>query len=82
MPQVLILTEAGLMHQCLSPRRISKRSCRLPTLRPHFSNGYLCCTSDPGILRDCRDSPVRKSDVHTHHRSVIDVMAMFHQLLT
>jgi len=80
MPQVSIVTEAGLMHQCLSPRRISKRSCRPPTLRAHFSNGYLCCTSDPGILRDCRDSPVRKSDVHTHHRSVIDVIAILQQL--
>ena len=53
-----------------------------PMLRAHFSNGYLCFTSDPGILRGCRDFPVRKSrrsHSHTHYRSVINVMGMLQQ---
>jgi hypothetical protein len=61
MPQGLIVTEAALMYQCPSPRRISKRGLPSPMLRAHFSNGYLCFTSDPGMLRGCRDIPVRKS---------------------
>jgi hypothetical protein len=48
MPQGLIVTEAGLMYQCLSPRRISKRGAvpnaegsllqRLPLLHQRSRN--------------------------------------------
>jgi hypothetical protein len=61
MPQALIVTEAGLMYQCLSPQTNLEAGLQSPMLRAHFSNGYLCFTSDPGILRGCRDFPVRKS---------------------
>jgi hypothetical protein len=34
------------------------------TLRAHFSNGCLCCRAIPQYF-GCRNSTVRKSDVHT-----------------
>jgi hypothetical protein len=46
-------------------------------LRAHFSNGYLCFTSDPEYSEAVEISQYRSQDVHTHYRSVINVIGIY-----
>jgi hypothetical protein len=65
-------------------QEIQKRIKKLVTPKESSNGAVLEVSGDIELLRtgDVLDeSPlVRKSDVHAHHRSVIDVMAMFQQL--
>ena len=80
MPQGLIVTEAGLMYQCLSPRRISKRGCR-PQCRGLTSpTATSASPAIPEYSEAVEISRYGSQDVHTHYRSVINVIAIFQQL--
>jgi hypothetical protein len=71
MPQGLIVTEAGLMYQCLSPRRISKRGCR-PQCRGLTSpTATSASPAIPEYSEAVEISRYGSQDVHTHYRSVI-----------
>jgi hypothetical protein len=80
MPQVSIVTEGGLMHQCLSPRRISKRNCRSERLGPTSPTA----TSAAERSRNTPMSKLHGTEVRRshHHRSVINVIAISQQPLT
>jgi hypothetical protein len=77
MPQVSIVTEGELMHQCLSPRRISKRNCRSERLGPTSPTA----ASAAERSRNTRMSKLHGTEVRRshHHRSVSNVIAIFRQ---
>ena len=80
MPQGLIVTEAGLMYQCLSPRRISKRGCR-PQCRGLTSPTTTSASpAIPEYSEAVEISRYGSQDVHTHYRSVINVMGILRQV--
>jgi hypothetical protein len=78
MPQVSIVTEGGLMHQCLSPTRISKRNCRSERLGPTSPTATSAAERSGNTpMSKLHGTEVRRS---RHHRSVINVIAMSQHL--